>query len=77
MGVHINEWECLGIVISFSGNFDLYTLRGALAKEQCAFALRALMDRRRDRQAVLRKFDERLSHVVHAKAKVMQSGTVL
>lgn len=64
-------------MVSFSGIFDLHTLRGALAKEQGSFPLRALLDRRRDGQAVLRQFDERLPHVVHAKAKVMQAGAVL
>jgi hypothetical protein len=63
-------------VLSLSGNFDLHALRGALSKKQGAFALRALMNRWRDGQAVLRQFDESLIYVVHAKAKVMQSGAV-
>ena len=42
-------------MVSFFGNFDLHTVRGALAKKQGTIALRALMDRRHDGPAVLRK----------------------
>src|SRR5437660_1435549 len=63
-------------MVLFSGDFELHTLGGVRDKKQRAFALCPLVNRRRDRQAMLWQFNKGLADVVHTKAKVMKSGSV-